>query len=121
MSKPENPHIGPTFQSWLEEEGIAEEVEDRALSELLALQLDDARKSRGLTKTRMANRMNTTRAELDRLLSGKNTTLGTVQKAARAVGKIVRIQLVDAPSEKDMLDRAPRSAARAPQAKRTKK
>jgi transcriptional regulator with XRE-family HTH domain len=48
-----------------------------------------------LTKTAMARRMRTTRAQLDRLLNPENpsTTLATLVKAAQAVGKKLKIYL----------------------------
>jgi hypothetical protein len=46
----------------------------------------------------MAVRMSTSRAAVNRLLDGTNTsvTLGTLNKAAKALGKKVRIELVSA-------------------------
>ena len=93
----DNPHIGPSFQSFLDEEGIADEVNEAAVKELLAYQLDEARKDMGLTKKAMAARMKTGRPVLDRLLDGTNrsVTLKTLQKAAGVVGKRLRIELID--------------------------
>jgi antitoxin HicB len=55
-------------------------------------------KSKQLTKTAMAKRMGATRAQLDRLLDPDNpsATLATLVKAANAVGKRVKISLVNA-------------------------
>ncbi len=49
----------------------------------------------GLTKTAMAARMRTSRRALDRLLDPRNTsvTLHTMQKAAAALGRSLRLQL----------------------------
>lgn len=45
MCRPKkNPHVGPSFQSFLDEEGIADEVNEIAAKGLLALQLVEARK-----------------------------------------------------------------------------
>jgi len=50
----------------------------------------------GLTKTELARRMKTSRAQLDRLLDPDNesVTLGTLTRAARAVGRQLRMELV---------------------------
>ena len=92
--RPDN--IGSSFDSWLEEEGIYEEVTTRAMKRVLAQQLQAAMQENALTKTEMARRMHTSRAALDRLLDPENdsVTLATLHKAASAVGRKVRLELV---------------------------
>lgn len=65
------------------------------MKRVLAFQLEQDMKKARLTKTAMARRMGTTRAQLDRLLNPENpsTTLATLVKAAGALGKRVRISL----------------------------
>jgi len=63
-----NPHIGSTFESWLDENGIREDVTAAAVKSVIADQIAAAMKERGLTKSRMAAMMHTSRAQLDRLL-----------------------------------------------------
>ena len=94
MSK--NPHHGSTFESWLDEEGIREEVTTGAVKAVIALQIADAMKAKGLTKLAMAKQMQTSRAQLDRLLDPSNTsvTLDTLQRAANIVGHKLRLELV---------------------------
>ena len=94
MSK--NPHHGSTFESWLDEEGIREEVTTGAVKAVIALQIADAMKAKGLTKLAMAKQMQTSRAQLDRLLDPSNTsvTLDTLQRAAKIVGHELRLELV---------------------------
>ena len=50
----------------------------------------------GLSKAEMARRMQTSRSQLDRLLDPENesVTLSTLQKAAAAIGREVRLELV---------------------------
>ena len=92
-------NIGSSLDDFLEEEGILEEATARAQKKVLAWQLDQAMKQRGFTKTEMARRMRTSRAQLDRLLDPAHTTvkLETMQRAAAIVGKSLRIDLVDTP------------------------
>ncbi len=94
-----NQHIGSSFEDFLKEEGIYEEVQAQAVKEILAWQIDQAIKTQGLTKAEMARRMQTSRAQLDRLLDPKNTsiTLHTLQRAAAILGKRLRLDLVDVP------------------------
>lgn len=95
MRKPKNPHIGSSFDDFLEEEGIRDEVEAVAIKRVLARKVAAAMKAEGLTKTAMAKRMETSRMALDRLLDPDNTsvTLHTMLKAAAAVGRRVRVTL----------------------------
>lgn len=89
-------NIGTSFESWLDEEGITEEVTAVAIRRVLARQLADAMRREGMTKTEMASKMRTSRGTLDRLLDAENrsVTLGTLCKAAEAVGRKVRLDLV---------------------------
>ena len=82
----------------MKEQGILGEVEARAMKQALSLQMDQLLKQRELTKTQMAARMKTSRAAVDRLLDASNSsvTLNTLSKAARALGRKVRIELVPA-------------------------
>jgi AraC-like DNA-binding protein len=61
-------NIGSTFDSWLREEGLYEEVSANAIKRVVARQVEDAMKEKHLTRTEMARRMHTSRAALDRLL-----------------------------------------------------
>ena len=90
-----NPHTGSSFDDFLKEDGIYEEVQARALKRALAEQLDDAMQSSKLSKVNMAQRMATSRSQLDRVLDPSNLSiqLDTLIKAARAVGRTVEIRL----------------------------
>ncbi|MDE2925934.1 MAG: helix-turn-helix transcriptional regulator [Acidobacteriota bacterium] len=89
-------NIGSSFDSWLCEEGIREEVTAVAIKRVLVRQLEAAMRDGGLSKAEMARRMKTSRSQLDRLLNPENdsVTLATLQKAARAVRREVRFELV---------------------------
>ena len=89
-------NIGTSFESWLDEEGIAEEVTVVAIRRVLARQLADAMRREGMTKTEMASKTRTGRGTLDRLLDAQNrsVTLVTLCKAAEAVGRRERLDLV---------------------------
>ena len=96
MTKQFNRHIGSSFDDFLEEEGILQEVEAIAIKRVLARKVEQAMEEQGLSKSAMARKMKTSRMALDRLLDPDNTsvTLHTMQKAAAAVGKRVRLELV---------------------------
>ena len=89
-------NVGSTFDSWLREEGLYEEVSATAIKRVLARQVEAAMQQKGLTKAEMARRMHTSRAALDRLLDPANDalTFGTLRKAAAVVGREIRLELV---------------------------
>ncbi len=88
-------HMGSTFESWLDEEGMLEETTNAAIKSVLAWQFEQAMKKKKLSKVKMAEAMNTSRAQLDRVLDPKsgNVTLSTLQRAANAVGKTLKVEL----------------------------
>jgi antitoxin HicB len=88
--------IGSSFDDFLKEDGIYEEVTARAIKRVIARQLDALMEDQGLTKSELAKRMKTSRAQLDRLLDPENesVTLGTLTRAAKAVGRHLRMELV---------------------------
>jgi antitoxin HicB len=90
-------HSGSTFDSFLEQEGIREEVEAVAIKRVLAWQLSRAMKEQQKTKQAMAKQLRTSRSQLDRLLDPQNVsvTLDTITRAARALGKRVIIRVAD--------------------------
>jgi antitoxin HicB len=85
-----------TFDDFLEEQGLLADPEELALKEIIADHIRAAMKENGLTKTEMARRMNTDRRQLDRLLDAANpsVTLSTLRRAARAVGRTLKVELV---------------------------
>jgi predicted XRE-type DNA-binding protein len=91
-----NPHLGSSFESWRDEQGLREEITAAAIKAVIAEQLTTEMKNKGLTKTRMAALMQTSRAQLDRLLDPDNNgaTLETLMRAAKVVGRRLRLELV---------------------------
>lgn len=89
-------NIGSSFDSFLKEEGTYEETTARAIKRVLARQVESAMKEQKVSKSEMARRMHTSRAALDRLLDPGNdgVTLLTLQRAAEAVGREVRLELI---------------------------
>jgi antitoxin HicB len=88
--------IGSSFDSWLREEGIYEQVTATAIKRVLARQIEAAMQEKQFSKAEMARRMHTSRAALDRLLDPEyeSVTLSTLRKAALAVGRELRLELV---------------------------
>jgi DNA-binding phage protein len=90
-------HSGSSFDSFLEEEGIREEVEAVAIERVLAWQLEQETKRQQKTKQAMAKQLRTSRSQLDRLLDPRNAsvTLDTMSRAARALGKRLIVRIAD--------------------------
>jgi len=89
--------IGSSFESFLEEEGLAQAVDEAAVKEVIAWQVAEEMKGRGLTKTSLASAMHTSRSQVDRLLDPSNTgvALHTLYRAAAVLGKKLKVELVD--------------------------
>ena len=88
-------HIGENFDDFLHEEGLLEEVEATAIKRMVSFQIAQEMKHRKLTKTEMTHRMKTSRAALERLLdpTNRSVTLSTLERAASALGKKLRVEL----------------------------
>ena len=91
-----NPHIGSSLDEFLKEEGIFEDATNYAVKRVLAWQVEKSMQEHGITKVEMARRMGTSRAHLDKLLDPENdkVQLDTVQRAATAIGRRIRLVLV---------------------------
>ena len=89
-------HIGSSLDDLLRKDGTYEEVTTAAVKRVLARQLKAAMTEKDVSKTDMARRMKTSRAQLNRLLDPNNeaVTLETLRRAAAAVGRQVRLELV---------------------------
>ena len=85
-----------TLDDFLKGQGKLEEFEAVAIKEVLAWQIGEAMKAQNLSRKRMAERMNTSRSQVSRLLDPKdgNVTLATLQRAARIVGRTLKLELV---------------------------
>jgi antitoxin HicB len=90
-------HNGSSFESFLEEEGIREEVEAVAIKRVLAWQLSREMQRQNKTKQAMARELRTSRSQLDRLLDPHNVSvsLDTMTRAAQALGKSLVVRISD--------------------------
>ena len=107
-----NRHLGSTLEGFLDEEGILEEVDALAQKRVIVWQIEQAMENQGVTKIEMAERMHTSRTQIDRLLDPDNNKvqLDTLQRAANAVGCALKLELVGTanrfPSRKPALEKA---------------
>ena len=84
-----------TLDEFLKQEGKLEEFEAVAIKEVLAWQIAEAMKAQKLSRRRLAEQMQTSRSQIRRLLDPNdgNVTITTLQRAARVVGRTLRVEL----------------------------
>jgi len=89
-------NMSSDFDEFLEEEHLFANAEANAIKRVIAFEIEQAMKEKSITKTKMAENMNTSRASLNRLLdpSNNSVTLATIESAAAALGKKLQFQLV---------------------------
>jgi hypothetical protein len=106
-----NKHIGSSLSSFLEEEGIKEEVDIGAKKKILADQMRAKMERDGVTVAGLARRMNTSRTVVIRLLDPGDTsfTFTTLAKASQALGLDLMVSL----ASKGAPRRGPTTRARA--------
>jgi len=77
-------YVGQDFDAFLADEGMAAEVEARAIKKVVVALLENM----NLSKVELAARLHTSRTQVQRLLDPDNTsiTLGTLQRAADVAG-----------------------------------
>jgi antitoxin HicB len=85
-----------TLDDFLKEEGTFEEFQSIVIKEVLASQIAEAMKANKISRSGLATKMKTSRSQIGRLLDPKdgNVTLATLQRAARMVGRTLRLDLV---------------------------
>jgi antitoxin HicB len=93
----EDVHSGSSFDDFLIEEGLHEEVESAAIKRVLAWQFEQEMERQQKTKRAMAKELRTSRSQLDRLLDPQNTTVSieTLSRAARVLGKRLVLEIRD--------------------------
>ena len=94
MNMKKNKHIGSNFDDFLEEEGSLEEIEEVVAKKVFVFQLEKEMRKQGMDKSKLAERMETSRSAVDRILNPEApSTLRTFAKAARALGRHLKISL----------------------------
>lgn len=95
MRTKKHSNAGSSLEEFLVEEGVYAEATALAVKRVIAWQLQQAMAERKISKTRMAELMETSRRQLSRVLNPEdgNVTLDTLQRAAKAVGRSLRIEL----------------------------
>jgi len=97
MAKSTNPHRGSSLDDHLAEQGTLHDATAGAVKRVLSWQFAEAMQRAGVSKAALARRMNTSRAQLDRLLDPENqsVTLRTLTRAAETLGLRLHVALID--------------------------
>ena len=86
--------IGQNFDDFLIEQGIYDEVKEGAAKKIIALQIQKELEAQKVSKSQMAKKMGTSRSTIDTILNPSyNTSLGTLERCARLLGKNLSITL----------------------------
>jgi predicted XRE-type DNA-binding protein len=91
----DNKHIGSDFDDFLRDEGVLDEAEAVATKRVIAYQLVQEMERANISQSELARRMKTSRSSVERLLDPANpsVTLVTLERAASAIGKRLKVQL----------------------------
>ena len=86
---------GQDFSDFMKEQGLYEEAQELATKQVLAAQFEAEMKRQKISKSALAKKLRTTRTAVDNALDPSfNTSLSTIERLARALGKRVSVSLV---------------------------
>ena len=90
----QNKHVGSNFDDFLDEEGLLEEIEGVVAKRIFVFQIEKEMKKQKIDKAALAEKMETSRSAVDRILDPEcPSTLRSFAKAARALGRHLKISL----------------------------
>ncbi len=90
-----NEALGQDFSDFMKEQGLYEEAQELTTKKVIAAQLQAEMEKQNLTKSAIAKRMHTIRSAVDNALDpAYNTSISTIERFARALGKRVSIALI---------------------------
>lgn len=87
--------IGSDIDDFLKQDGLLAECEAGALKRVVAWQIEREMTRRKISRVKLASRMKTNRAALDRLFAQNESsvTLQLLEQAALALGRKLKIEL----------------------------
>lgn len=88
-------YIGSDFDDFLKRDGLLAECEAGALKRVVAWQIEREMKRRKISRAKLATRMKTNRATLDRLFAKNESsvTLQLLEQAALGLGRKLKVEL----------------------------
>lgn len=94
-----NKHAGSDFEDFLREEGILEEVDAYVQKRIIAEQIRAVMREQSISEAALARVMGTSRSAVRNILDPENdsATLLSLTRAAKAIGRELRVELVMPP------------------------
>ena len=88
-------NVGSDLDDLLKQEGLLAECETTALKRVVAWQIEREMKRRRISRSKLATRMKTSRAKLDRLFAPNDSsvTLQLLEEVALALGRKLKVEL----------------------------
>jgi antitoxin HicB len=85
-----------TFDQYLDDESLREDVSIAAEKMFIAWQLEQARLDQKMSKSALALKLGTSRAQIDRVLDqhNQNVTIETLKRVAAVLGKRLKLELI---------------------------
>ncbi len=85
-----------SFDDYLRDEGVVDDVSIAAEKMYIAFQLEQARIDQNISKAELAKQLGTSRAQIDRVLDrhNQNVTIETLKRVAAVLGKRLKLELV---------------------------
>jgi len=86
--------FGQNFDDFMIEQGLYDEAKELAAKKLIVLELKQEMEAQKLSKSRIAEKMRTSRVAIDNILDPNyNTSIGTLERFASVLGKKLFISL----------------------------
>jgi len=86
--------LGQNFDDFMVEQGLYDEAKELAAKKLIVLELKHEMESQKLSKSKIAEKMRTSRVAVDNILNPDyNTSIGTLERFASVLGKRLTISI----------------------------
>jgi len=86
--------IGQNFDDFMVEQGLYDEAKEIAAKKLIVLEFKHEMETQKLSKSKIAEKMHTSRVAIDNILNPEyNTSIGTLERFASVLGKSISISL----------------------------
>jgi len=86
--------IGQSFDDFMIEQDLYDEAKELSAKKLIVLELKQEMEAQKLSKSKIAEKMHTSRVAVDNILDPNyNTSIGTLERLASVLGKKLHISL----------------------------
>ena len=86
--------MGQNFDDFMVEQGLYDKAKELAAKKLIVLELKQEMETQKISKSKIAKKMHTSRVAVDNILNPEyNTSIGTLERFASALGKNLHISI----------------------------